>query len=238
MEDIIKKELKDGRTYSIRKDRRRYFFPDEWNKFISVVKNQKHKFLFLTLLNTGARIMESLHIKPEDFDFERGTIKINVIKHVVKHRKKKGDTEKFVGKGQSRNFFVASNYLKFARAYIIKNKIDQDKYIFLDNNKLPENYSDLNNIQKKKYYQSKAISYSSVLKKRLQIAGIEDWRNFSLHNLRKTYGNWMRIFDIKSDELCYRLGHDFKTFMSHYGSSLIFDSPERQKIMKIFGDVK
>ena len=83
------------------------------------------------------------------------------------------------------------------------------------------------------------MAYSGLLKRKLKKANISDWYNFSLHNIRKTYGNWIRIYDsIKIDELCYRLGHDINTFIIHYGSSLIFTQQERIEIMKIFGDVK
>ena len=68
--------------------------------------------------------------------------------------------------------------------------------------------------------------------------GIKDWKQFSLHNIRKTYGNWMRIYDIRPEELYYRMGHDAETFLAHYGSSLIFNSIEKMDIMKILGDVK
>jgi len=60
----------------------------------------------------------------------------------------------------------------------------------------------------------------------------------SPHNIRKTYGNWMRSFNIEMGELCYRMGHNMDTFIEHYGSSLIFTPEERRKIVKIMGDVK
>ena len=77
-----------------------------------------------------------------------------------------------------------------------------------------------------------------MLKSKLRKIGIEDWYNFSLHNIRKTYGMWMRTFNIELAELCYRMGHDMDTFLAHYGSSLIFTDIERRKIQTIMGDVK
>ena len=79
-QDIVKIKTKQGKSYSVRKDRRRYFFPNEWEEFISTFKNKEHRFFFLTLLHSGARIMEALHLKYEDIDEERGTLNLKVVK--------------------------------------------------------------------------------------------------------------------------------------------------------------
>ena len=220
---------KNGVHYSVRDDRRRYFFPDEWELFINSVTNKEHKFFFLTLLHTGARIMEALNLKYEDIDVDRGTITFKV----VKQRKAK---KNFQAIGKSRGFFVAENYIKEYKSFIRGKTINPKDYIFLKN--LPDNYESLDNQEKKKYYKSTFQSYSNILKRKLKKIGIKDWYNFSPHNIRKTYGMWMRTFNKEMMELCYRMGHDMDTFMAHYGSSLIFSDDERRKIQKIFGDVK
>jgi len=225
---IIKK---DGRKYSIRKDRHRYFFPAEWKQFINSIKDDEKYILFLTLLNTGARIMEALHLKAKNFDFERKTITFEV----VKQRKAK---KQFYSLGKSRTFFVSEEYLKQIKKYISQYKIDAEQYLFLDNSKLPADYDSLSHEEKKKYYYPLETKYNALLKRHLKKIGIADWKNFSLHNIRKTYGNWMRIYDIRTEELCYRLGHDLQTFMNHYGSAMIFTQPEKMEIMKILGKVK
>lgn len=222
---------KDGKEYSVRRDRHRYFFPDEWNSFINTIKNKKHKFFFLTLLHTGARIMEALNIKHEDIDMERQTITLKV----VKQRKAK---KNFAGTGKSRTFFISSNFLSEYKSFIRNNKINSKEYIFLKNEKLPKNYDALNNDEKRQYYFSAIVSYSKMLKTKLKLAGIPDWFNFSPHNIRKTYGMWMRTYNKELAELCYRMGHDMDTYIAHYGSSLIFSDEERRKINKIMGNVK
>ncbi len=221
----------NGMKYTVRNDRRRYFFPDEWNKFISLVKNKEHKFFFYTLLFTGARIMEVLNLKHEDIDLERGTVNFKV----VKQRKAK---KNFYSVGKSRGFFVCSNFIKEYKSFIRGKTINPKEYIFLDNSKLPENYDSLTNNEKKKYYSSKAVSYSQLIKRIMKKTGIKDWYNFSPHNFRKTYGMWIRNFVSDSGELCYRMGHDIDTYISHYGSSLIFTDSEKRKILQIMGNVK
>ena len=228
-EETYKVDKADGKKYTVRQDRHRYFFPDEWLNFISSLKKDKHEILFTTLINTGARIMEVLHIKPLNFDWDRKVIEFKV----VKQRKAK---KQFRALGKSRRFFVSPQYIKKVRAYIRKNNIDDNDYLFLDKSKLPPNYDNLDNKEKRKYYYKTKCSISQLFKRKLKKVGIEDWWNFSLHNIRKTYGNWMRIYNIDVNELCYRMGHDQKTFFDHYGSSLLFTEIEKIKIRKILGD--
>jgi len=230
-EEVIKIKKSDGKIYTVRKDRRRYFFPDEWNLFIKSIQNKIHRFFFLTLLHTGGRIMEVLNLRYKDIDKERGTITFSVIKQ----RKAK---KSFKVMGKSRSFFVSDNFIREYKNFIRGKTLNPDDYIFLDNSKLPENFDKLNNAERKKYYSSKVVSYSNILKRRLKKIGIKDWYNFSPHNIRKTYGMWMRTYNKEMAELCYRMGHDLNTYLAHYGSSLIFTDDERRKIQKIIGEVK
>ena len=48
----------DGTKYSVRDDRSRFFFPNEWFLFMEKIKPAK-KILFETLIMTGARIEEA-----------------------------------------------------------------------------------------------------------------------------------------------------------------------------------
>lgn len=230
-EEVLIGTKSNGSKYSVRTDRRRYFFPDEWISFIKEVEDKEHRFLFLTGLHTGGRIMELLNLQYRNIDEERQIIKFDV----VKQRKARKD---YPSLGKGRGFFVASEFIKEYKSFIRGKTINKSDYIFLDNKTLPEDYSKLDNNKKKKYYASKVVSYSKILKRKLKKAGIKDWYNFSLQNIRKTYGMWMRTFNIERSELCYRMGNDIDTYMTHYGSSLIFTEDERRKIAKIMGDVK
>lgn len=230
-EGVLVGQKSDGTKYSVRQDRRRYFFPSEWNSFISQIKNKKHRFFFITSLMTGGRIMEILNLQHKDIDIERGLINFSV----VKQRKAK---KNFHATGKTRNFFVSSNFIKEYKSFIRGREQNPDGYLFLDDAKLPPDYSQLSNDQRKKYYISKRVSYTNMLKRYLKKAQVKDWYNFSPHNLRKTYGMWMRSLGIDGEELCYRLGHDMDTYILHYGSSLIFTEAERREIAKIIGDIK
>jgi integrase len=222
---------KDGRKYSVRFDRHRYFFPQEWKVFIGGIINKKHYFFFLTCLHTGARAMEVLHLKPKNFDFERGTVTFEVVKQRTAKKQ-------FYSLGKSRTFFVSEKYLKEMKAHITKNTIPAESYLFMDSKKLPVDYSNLSHKEMRRFYRKNEDNYLQLFKRKLQAANIKDWRNFSLHNIRKTYANWMRLFDIRTEEICYRLGHDLATFMAHYGSSIIFLDIEKTEIRNIMGNVK
>jgi len=230
-EGVLVGTKKNGVSYSVRSDRKRYFFPDEWTKFFNTLTKEEHKIFFLTSLHCGGRIMEILNLRACNFDYERQTITLDV----VKQRKAK---KNFYATGKSRTFFVSNALLKKVKAFIKKNEIKSNEYLFLNNDQLPGDYAQLNNEDKKKYYQKKIVSYSQLLKRKVKASGIKDYWAFSPHNLRKTYGMWMRIYDIRMEEICYRLGHDLDTYLAHYGSPLIFTPEEKRKIMRIMGEVK
>ena len=223
---------KDGRKYSVRADRRRYFFPQEWKDFSKQFKeDSKHYLFFLTLLHTGARAMEALNLRVNNFNFERNIVTFDT----VKQRKAK---KTFYATGRTRTFFISTNCLDKVKKYAKKNNLKETDYIFLDNSELPKNYQHMENNEKIKYYQKTETAYAELFKRKVKKSGIKDWKQFSLHNIRKTYGNWMRLYDIRMEELCYRMGHDIETYLAHYGSSLIFSPQEKLEIMKIMGEVR
>lgn len=202
----------NGKRYTVRADRHRYFFPEEWIKFINEVPENR-KILFETLLQTGGRINEVLHLKPKDFIWDNKTVRLRV----TKVKAKKGET-KLLG-GKQRSFGVSSQYIRKMKKFVLLNKIGGDSLIF----------------------QITKQGVSQMLKRALQRAGLKEWE-FSLHNIRKTTGMWLKTvqrrgYDLDSDEICMRLGHDHNTFLQHYGSPSIFTEVHRDKIIDILGDV-
>ena len=63
----------NGEEYTIRNNRHRYFFPDEWIAFYDALK-PRQKITFNFLINTGARINEARMIQVSDIDFDRNSI--------------------------------------------------------------------------------------------------------------------------------------------------------------------
>lgn len=202
----------DGTKYSVRKDRHRYFFPEEWIRFLNAIKPSK-RILFETLLQTGARIDEALHLKPKDFIWENNTVTLRV----TKSKAKKGES-RILG-GKQRSFIVSSKYTRRLRKYIRDNQIKDNDLLF--------------SVTKQ--------SVSQLFKRGLKKAGLNEWE-FSLHNIRKTSGMWLKTVqrrgvDLDVSEICMRLGHDHNTFLKHYGSPSIFTDQQRDKIVDILGDM-
>jgi len=202
----------DGKRYTVRQDRHRYFFPNEWLVFISYVKEDRI-ILFETLLQTGGRIEEVLNLKPSDFIWENNSVKLRV----TKSKAKKGESRVLGGK--QRSFGVSSQFCRKLRKHIRENKIKDYDYLFP--------------LSKQ--------GVSQMMKRCLKKAKLNEWE-FSLHNIRKTSGMWLKTVqrrgvDLDVSEICMRLGHDHNTFLKHYGSPSIFTDQQRDKIVDILGDV-
>ena len=195
----------DGKKYSVRDDRSRYFWPEEWIRFFDAIKYEKQP-IYDCLINTGARIEESLNIKPKDFDWDRN----NLTLRVTKMKAAKGERV-----GKPRTFQISFQFARRMRKYINDKKLGDEDFLFP--------------VSKQAVYQ--------LLKRTLKKIGIKDWQQFSLHNIRKTHGNYLKALGIDSGEICYRLGHDLNTFIKHYGSANIFDRKDKTLMIKILGDV-
>lgn len=201
--DIRKITLKDGRTYSIRLDRRRVFYPSEWIKFYSAIKIKNHP-LFDFMFNTGARFDEAIHIRPIDFDFDRKTVRL----WKTKTKAIKGETH-----GKPRTISLSTEYTKRVK------KVCKDK---------PLN---------EPIYKFTIQGMNQLMKRTLDRLGIRDYYNFSSHNIRKTHGMYLKALDIGIEEICTRLGHDYDTYISHYGSAEIFSDKDFVLIKQLLGDL-
>ncbi len=212
----------DGKTYSVRDYRNRYFFPDEWKQFLKQIKEDKI-FIFEVLINTGARIEESLCIKVNNIRWDRNYLTL----YVTKIKATKGET-----KPTPRDIVLSSEFMRKLKKYISENKLKETDYLFLNNKKTYPTRADL-----KKETTIKKVSVSQMMKRALEKSGIKDYWNFSLHNIRKTHGMYLKALDVKFEEICKRLGHDANTYLKHYGSSDIFNRQDKQEMIKILGDV-
>jgi integrase len=81
-------QRKDGTSYTLREDKMRYFFPDEWCAFFDLLK-PKQKITFHFLINTAARINEIRGLTLGDIDFDRNSIVIRNTKSRNKDGTKK-----------------------------------------------------------------------------------------------------------------------------------------------------
>ncbi len=209
LNDTEHQELKvgiksNGQKYSVRTNRKRFFYPNEWNNFLECLASPKQKLSFDILINTGCRYNEGFNIRKRDIDFERGTLTLKV----TKIKAKKG--QKFP---EPRTFRLSTQFLERLKKYS-KNLNDGDKIGMLS-----------------------APALNIAMKKALIKAGIEDFYMFSLHNVRKTHGNWLNAHEVTIVNICKRLGHDYNTFLGSYASADIFQDKDREGIKEILGDL-
>lgn len=200
----ITKIRSNGRTYTVRDNRDRFFYPNEWEKFLQKVKPSK-QYLFLTLLQTGGRISEVLNIVPKDFDFDRLTLTLRI----TKVKAKKGERV-----GRPRTFKVSERFVKQSKRYIRENNIKDEEKLFK--------------------ITSTAV-YQMFIRK-LDLTEL-DSKDFGLHNIRKTCGNWLKALSTPPEEICLRLGHDYNTYLKHYASANIFNFDDRQAMERIWGKI-
>jgi len=110
---------KDGKPYTIKDNKDRFLFPDEYMRFEDNLK-PKQKFSVRFLINTGARINEARHVKVEDCDLERRRI----ILRVTKTKAKKGEK-----KGRPRTIPISTQFAKYLKKYIQKKGLGQENYL-------------------------------------------------------------------------------------------------------------
>lgn len=114
----------NGKVWTKKSDKNRFFMPDEYGKFEDVLKS-KQKFSVRFLINTGARINEAQHVKVEDIDFERKRI----ILRVTKSKSKKGEEK---GYGRPRIIPISSQFAKYLK-HELKDKKPEDYIGILSN---------------------------------------------------------------------------------------------------------
>ena len=116
---ITTKTLSDGRTYTLRSNRDRFFYPKEWLQFKEAV-NPRFFFPFEFLINTGARINEARNVKVSDFDFENKRLVLRVTKIKAKLGQKNP---------RPRIIPISTQFIKKVKKHIRENKLKSDSFI-------------------------------------------------------------------------------------------------------------
>lgn len=208
----------DGKNYSVRTSRLRYFFPVEWDEFTSKLA-ERNKFVFETLLITGGRIHEVMMIRKRHIFIDNKYL----ILYTTKVKAKKQERT-----SKQREITLPKSYIRQLKTYI--EGMQDDDYIFLDNKKLVSlTMEQINSVADKR-----GLNIYQIFKRALNKTSIKDTYNFSLHNIRKTTGMWLKAMNVKMEEICFRLGHDMNTYLKHYGSTDRFELKDRQYIQAKF----
>lgn len=115
-ENLNKIIKSDGKSYSVRTNRDRMFFPDEWMKFEDKL-NKRQRFTFAFLINTGSRINEARNVKVKDIDIERKRI----ILRITKIKARKGEKNP-----RPRIIPISSQFARTLKKYIKDKKLDAE----------------------------------------------------------------------------------------------------------------
>ena len=77
--------------------------------------------------------------------------------------------------------------------------------------------------------------YNQYLKRKFKKLKINNAEQFSSHNIRKTHGMYLKALGIDIGEICTRLGHDYNTYIKHYGSADVFTDRDMAIIRELVG---
>jgi len=77
--------------------------------------------------------------------------------------------------------------------------------------------------------------YNQLMKRKFKELKIDNAEQFSSHNIRKTHGMYLKALGIDIGEICTRLGHDYNTYIKHYGSADIFTEKDMTQIRNLLG---
>ena len=79
--------------------------------------------------------------------------------------------------------------------------------------------------------------YNQLLKRKLGELMVLNAEYFSSHNIRKTHGMYLKALGIDIAEICTRLGHDYNTYIKHYGNADIFSEKDMRGIRELLDDL-
>ncbi|KKM20958.1 hypothetical protein LCGC14_1640250 [marine sediment metagenome] len=202
----------NGRVYSLKANKNRFFFPKEYLKVYDLLK-QKQQHTATCLINTGARINEIRLMRVEDIKFPDNKIlddKGNLTLKYTKCKATKGET-----RGKPRQFPISSQFSKYLKKYVRDHKLGLD---------------DTLNILS-------TPAFNTGLKKASEKAQLGNPNDFSAHSLRKTMETWLMSLGVDGLKLTVHLGHDISTAAAHYVSPDIFNSEDRMGMRIILGDL-
>lgn len=80
-------------------------------------------------------------------------------------------------------------------------------------------------------------AYNTAIKKLAKDIGRKDYQDFSSHNIRKTFENWLIALGVDGFAVAKHLGHDAKTALTSYISPDIFRYEDKVLIRQILGDL-
>lgn len=91
------------------------------------------------------------------------------------------------------------------------------------------------NIKKFKVYSTN--NYRLILQKLAKEVKVKNWKDFSSHNMRKTFGSWMLALGVDGFKLAQHLGHSAEMLRRSYASPDIFNVNDKGIMGEVLGNL-
>lgn len=85
-------------------------------------------------------------------------------------------------------------------------------------------------------WKTSQAGYNQLIKAKIKQSEKDFW-NFSSHTIRKTHGMYLKALGVDIAEICTRLGHDYNTYIKHYGSADVFSEKDMRDIRNLLGEL-
>ena len=79
--------------------------------------------------------------------------------------------------------------------------------------------------------------YKHFLQQLAKECEVENWKDLSSHNMRKTFGTWMLALNINGFKLAQHLGHTPEQLLKDYASPDIFNQDDKDRMREILDDL-
>ena len=94
------------------------------------------------------------------------------------------------------------------------------------------------NLQPTDYFPMLQNPMSNIAIKNLaKDIGRQDWKDFSCHNIRKTFECWLLALGVDGFKVAKHMGHTAQVAMNDYISADIFTYDDKKQIREILGDL-
>ncbi len=216
----------DGKKYSVRNNRDRFFYPQEWMNFYDNLK-ESQKFSFQFMINTGSRINEAIHVRKGDISSDAEITRIML--RVTKIKARAGEKNP-----RPRTITISSQFARILKKELKDKPNNYQLGVCEDKN--CEYCKSLKDNERGNLILSKPAIHLAM-KKALKKSNINDWYMFSTHNVRKTFETWLMALNIDGLKIVAHLGHSMAVAAGHYVSADVFSFDEKNKMRLIIGDL-
>ena len=240
-----------GTEYRKKENIKRFFYPKEWIDFIDACPEQL-KFFYNILMQTGARYHELSKVKVEDVNFERNFIEIKFPKTRIGGMKKikiiciKCKNRSYISKSLKFCQYCGELFtnLREIEEQYKKQIINRRKEI--RNVKISDKFKEeiktyikIHKLEKKDEFPLCTIQHLRQAMHRILIKiRVNDWKDFSPHNIRKTHENYLIATGSNPMSLRMHMGHAIDVATAHYISANVFTQEEIGIIKIILGGLK